>query len=141
MTLSTLCTVGQSPQQRVISSQRSGVLRLRNHDADPPREAKNSASGLGGGVWFRCWDSNEQRHWGQKAQTMGEKTSRVAKGSQGACTLRGGLGPDPDGVCGGPGQGNWTPLRGNRRAWGQAQGRGHNGKACFSFPYPSQENH
>lgn len=67
MTLNTLCTVGQSPQQRVISSQRSGVLRLRNHDADPPREAKNSASGLEDGVWFRCWDSNEQRHWGQKA--------------------------------------------------------------------------
>lgn len=44
MMLNTLHAVGQSLQQRVISSQMSGVLRLRSHDADPPREVKNTAS-------------------------------------------------------------------------------------------------
>lgn len=47
MTLNTLHAVGQSPQQRVISPQTSGVLRRRSHDADPPREVKNTASRMG----------------------------------------------------------------------------------------------
>lgn len=47
MTLNTLHAVGQSLQQRVISSQTSGVLRLRSHDADPPREVNTASRRMG----------------------------------------------------------------------------------------------
>lgn len=74
----------------------------------------------------------EQRHWGQTAQILGEKTSRLAKGSRGACTVRDGFGPDPDR----PGQGTDLPSGATGGPEGQAQGMGTMGEHAFPFRIP-----
>lgn len=67
---------------------------------------------------------------------MGDKTSRLAKGSRGACTLRDGLGPDPGRVCGGQGKETGLPSEATGEPGVKPRAGGMMGEHAFPSPIP-----